>query len=371
MRMGFPLFLAGNTFSHGDTEARRRASDTVKHPEVPVLNFSVTSVTSVAKLFVFRSPMNYRSLFLATIQTTALFMAGLAIPLLGQLAAIFAPVPLVILALREGRQAGGIALLAAALLTGLLFGWQSGGIFFFSFGLMAIGIFEGLQRRWKPESASLVAGLLPVVAVTVVTVYYFVRIGKNPVTVIETYLKGSMSEAAKLYAQLGLAEMASVINSVSDAFVHNLVRLIPGITIATSVLQAACCYGLSRAVIMRRPGPATPVLNRTTLAQWHAPDVWVWGLIVGLTLIMVPDETARFAGWNLAIIYSVVYLIQGVAVVDHYLRKARIQPFMRGMIHSLIVALPSIVFVIALGVVDIWADFRKLRGPAQPNAGDS
>jgi uncharacterized protein YybS (DUF2232 family) len=284
--------------------------------------------------------MNYRSLFLATIQSTALFTAGLAVPLLGQMAAIFAPVPLVILALREGRQTGGIALLAAALLTGLLFGWQSGGIFFLIFGLMAIGIFEGLQRQWKPESASLVAGLLPVVA-------------------------------AKLYAQLGLAEMASVINSVSDAFVHNLVRLIPGITIATSVLQAACCYGLSRAVVMRRPGPATPVLNRTTLAQWHAPDVWVWGLIVGLTLIMVPDETARFAGWNLSIVYSVVYLLQGVAVVDHYLRKARIQPFMRGMIHSLIVALPSIVFVIALGVVDIWADFRKLRGPAQPNAGDS
>ena len=54
-----------------------------------------------------------------------------------------------------------------------------------------------------------------------------------------------------------------------------------------------------------------------------------------------------------------------MAIVDHYLRKARIQPFMRGMIHTLILALPSIVFVIALGMVDIWADFRKLRGPMQ------
>ena len=142
---------------------------------------------------------------------------------------------------------------------------------------------------------------------------------------------------------------------------HTLVRLIPGITVATSVFQAACCYGLSRAIVLRRPGQALPNLNRTTLAQWHAPDVWVWGLIIGLTL-MVPNASVRWTGWNLAIVYAVVYLTQGVAIVDHYLRKGRIQPFMRGMIHTLILALPSIVFVIALGVVDIWADFRKLRG---------
>jgi uncharacterized protein YybS (DUF2232 family) len=308
--------------------------------------------------------MNYRSIFLATVQTTALFVAGFVIPVLGQLVAVFAPVPLIILALREGRQTALIALLASTVFTGILFGWHAGGIFFFSFGLMATGISEGLRRQWKPEAAALLGGLLPVFALTVVTAYYFLNLGKNPVTVVETYLKDSMTEAAKLYTQLGLTEMSSAINSLSDTFVHNLVRLIPGITIATSVFQAACCYGLSRGIVLRRPG-AAPSLNRTTLALWSAPDVWVWGLIVGLALIMVPGETARLTGWNLAIIYTVVYLTQGVAIVDHYLRKGRIQPFMRGMIHTLILALPSIVFVIALGVVDIWADFRKLRGPVR------
>jgi uncharacterized protein YybS (DUF2232 family) len=313
--------------------------------------------------------MNYRSIFLATIQTAGLFVAAFIIPLLGQLVAVFAPVPLIILALREGRQAGLTALVGSTALSGVLFGWQSGGIFFFSFGLMAIGISEGLRRRWKPEAASLAGGLLPVFALAVVTAYYFMHLGRNPVTVIETYLKDSMSEAAKLYTQMGLTEMASTINTLSGAFVHNLVRLIPGITVATSVFQAACCYGLSRMLVVRRPGPATPALNLTTLAQWHAPDAWIWGLIAGLSLLMLPHEAAWYTGLNAAILYAVVYLVQGVAIVDHYLRKARIQPFLRGMLHTLILALPSIVFVIALGVVDIWADFRKVRGPATPAEG--
>jgi ABC-type spermidine/putrescine transport system permease subunit II len=58
-----------------------------------------------------------------------------------------------------------------------------------------------------------------------------------------------------------------------------------------------------------------------------------------------------------------VYLAQGAAIIDFYLRKVRIRPFMRGLILAVILAMPSIVFAIALGIVDIWADFRKARGP--------
>ncbi len=81
---------------------------------------------------------------------------------------------------------------------------------------------------------------------------------------------------------------------------------------------------------------------------------------------MVPNETAKLAGWNLAILYSVVYLSQGIAIVEHYLKKARIQPVVRGLIQAVILALPLVVCVMALGVVDIWADFRKVRDPAAP-----
>lgn len=308
--------------------------------------------------------MNYRQILIATIQTVGLFVAGFVIPLLGQVVALFTPVPLILVYVRNGKREGFISLIASSVIIGVIGGWQLAVILLFSFGLMAIGISEGMRRQWKPESCALAGGLLPLIVLAIVTALYVFKSGKNPVLALDDYLRESIAEAARFYTQLGLAEMANVISSISDTFVYYFVRLIPGIMIATSVFQAACCYGLSRALILRRPG-ASPALTNTSLAAWHAPDVWVWGLIIALALIMVPGEPAKFTGWNLAILYALLYLVQGIAIVEHYLRKGRIRPYIRGLIHTLILALPSIVFVIALGIVDIWADFRKVRGPVK------
>jgi uncharacterized protein YybS (DUF2232 family) len=133
------------------------------------------------------------------------------------------------------------------------------------------------------------------------------------------------------------------------------------------ILLALASFVLAVRIITRKPGSA-PAITVPSLAHWHAPDVWVWGLIVTLGLILVPNETVKFTGWNLAILYSLIYLVQGISLVEHYLRKARVHSLVRGLIHAIILALPpTVACVMALGVVDIWADFRKLRGPLTPS----
>ncbi len=308
--------------------------------------------------------MNYRSTLLASAQTLGLFIAGFFIPVLGQAFVLFTPVPIIITYVRNGRAEGLTALLATGVIVTALFGWHLAAILFFSFGLMAIGTSEGMRRQLRPESIVVLGALLPIATAGIVLTYYLAHMGKNPVTILEGHLRDSIAEAAKLYSNLGLKEMASVITSVSDTFVHYLVRLVPGITAATSLIQAACCFGLARAAILRKSG-AVPVPSQPSLAAWHAPDAWVWGLIATLALIMVPKEAARMIGLNCAIVFSVVYLVQGIAIVEHVLRKARFQAVARSLIHAIILALPTIVFVIALGVVDIWADFRKVRRTVQ------
>lgn len=310
--------------------------------------------------------MNYRSTLLASAQTLGLFVAGFVIPVLGQALVLFTPVPIIIAYVRNGRAEGLTALLATGAIVTALLGWHVAAILFLSFGLMAIGMAEGMQRRLRPESIVALGGLLPIAIAGIVLAYYLAHVGKNPVTILEGRLRDSIAEAAKLYSNLGLKEMASMVTSVSDTFVHYLVRLVPGITVATSLIQAACCFGLARAAILRQSGAVpVPSPSQPSLAAWYAPDAWVWGLIATLALIMVPNEAARLIGLNCAIVFSVVYLVQGIAIVEHVLRKARIKAVARGLIHALILALPTIVFAMALGVVDIWADFRKVRRAIQ------
>jgi len=308
--------------------------------------------------------MNFRSTILATVQTSGLVIAGFLVPVLGQALVLFTPVPLIVAYARDGRTEGLTALISSAAIIAALLGWYIAAVFFFGFGLMAIGTAEGMLRQLGSEFIVILGGLLPIAAAGIVLALYLAQTGKNPLTILEKHLRDSIADAAKIYSSLGLMEMSSAVTSVSDSIVHYLVRLVPGITVATSLIQAACCLGLARLIILRRPGEV-PASSQPSFAAWHAPDAWVWGLIVALALIMVPREAVRLIGLNCAIVFTVVYLVQGIAIIENVLRKARLKAVARCLIHAFILALPTIVFVVALGVVDIWADFRKVRQAVQ------
>jgi uncharacterized protein YybS (DUF2232 family) len=308
--------------------------------------------------------MNYKVVLVAAAQAVALFLSGFFIPLLGMM---FTPVPLVLAYVRQGKSEGLSALGLSVAVIGAIAGWQVAAVLLLSFGLMAVGTAEGLLRRWKPEATALAGGLLPTAALALVAARFFLYTHKNPVTFIEALLHEQRTLAAKLYTNLKLTEVAAAVSSVPDAFIHYFVLLLPGIVVTSLTLLAAGCFVLSVRSIIRRPGNA-PVLAVPSLAQWHVPDVWVWGLILTFVLIAIPNQTVKFTGWNLAILFAVIYLIQGIAIMEHYLRKARIQPVLRGLIYAVILALPpTVAGVIALGIVDIWADVRKVRGPVPPS----
>lgn len=143
--------------------------------------------------------MNYRSILLAALQTIGLFFTGFVIPLLGQVIALFAPVPLILSYVRDGRREGVSALLFASAVIAAIGGWQAAAILFFSFGLMALGIGEGMRRNLKPEQTALIGGFLPIAVLMLMVIFYIARPGKGPILVAEEYLRNSIVEAAKLY----------------------------------------------------------------------------------------------------------------------------------------------------------------------------
>lgn len=308
--------------------------------------------------------MNYKAILVAAAQAAVLFISGFFIPLLGMM---FTPVPLVLAYVRQGRSEGLSALGLSIAVVGAIAGWQVAAALLLCFGLMAVGTAEGMRRQWKPETTALAGGLLPVTAITLVAARFFLHTNKNPVTFIEAFFKEQRALAAKLYTDLKLTEVAAAVSAVPDTFIHYFVLLLPGIVVTSMILLAAACFVLAVRIITRKPGSA-PAITVPSLAAWHAPDVWVWGLIVTLALILVPNGTVKFTGWNLAILYSVIYLIQGISLVEHYLRKVRVHSLVRGLIYAIILALPpTVACTMALGVVDIWADFRKVRGPVTPS----
>jgi len=311
--------------------------------------------------------MPHRSVIVAGLQAAGIFVAGiLNIPIISQIIILFVPVPLVAVSLLRGRKAGAAAGGIAAALVALVSGGQIAVLLLFlSLLVMALGLAEGMTRGLRPEQAIILGGVLPLIPLMLFLAPLLAKAGKNPILLAEEYLRQNLADAQQLYVRMGLAEVAQSVAAVADAVVFYLVRLMPGLLLATSLLQAATCYGMARVIILRR-SPASPLAASPSLAVWHAPDSWVWGLIVALGSIAVfpRGSAAWFAGLNLAILYLLVYLTQGIAIVEYFQRKARVPAIWRSFLHALILALPSVVAVLAFGIVDIWGDFRKIRAAA-------
>ena len=311
--------------------------------------------------------MPYRSIIVAALQSAGLYAAGFLIPFIGQIAMLFVPVPLVVLFLREGRPAGHLALATACFLAAALGWWQMAVLLFFlGFGLMALGLAEGMMRGWKAEQTVFLGGVLPLAALLLLLSILLLKSGKNPFTVAEEYLKTSIEDAQKVYTKLGLTEVVQTLGMVTDQVIRTVVRLLPGIFVSTSLIQAAGCYGMARAIVLRR-SPASRLASQPSLAFWHAPDTFVWGLILTLVLVTWGSlDHARtavlFLGLNLSFVFALVYLIQGISILEYLFRRARIPAIGRTLLHTIILALPLVVLIIPLGIIDIWADFRKVRG---------
>jgi uncharacterized protein YybS (DUF2232 family) len=118
-----------------------------------------------------------------------LFLLGLLVPLLGQVLALFAPVPILLAYGGTGRREGLVAAALAAAVATLAAGWQAGIVFVIAFGLMAIGTGEGMLRRMSPERAVLLGGMPPVAAAAAVLAAVVLASGGNPVTALETELR--------------------------------------------------------------------------------------------------------------------------------------------------------------------------------------
>jgi uncharacterized protein YybS (DUF2232 family) len=70
----------------------------------------------------------------------------------------------------------------------------------------------------------------------------------------------------------------------------------------------------------------------------------------------------RVVGLNLLVVFLPIYFLQGLAVVTFFFQKKGVSPVLRTLGYALIALLnPMPMLITAIGVFDMWADFRKPR----------
>lgn len=136
-------------------------------------------------------------------------------------------------------------------------------------------------------------------------------------------------------------------------------------SIATLALAWAMYHRLSRA----RLGPPLAPLR-----EFRFNDQLVWGLIVGLTIVLLPTLTAlRGAGKNLLVFFGALYAVRGFGVLAWFTAPGRLgMTLALGFIMLFAPVLNAFaalgfmmlgVAALALGLGDTWADWRRRARP--------
>lgn len=159
---------------------------------------------------------------------------------------------------------------------------------------------------------------------------------------------------------VALGEPRPASPTVGGARPGRMVGLVPALLGLESLLALALGWAAYHRLARARIGP--PI---GSLRNLRFNDQWVWGLVVGITLLMLPTLIEwRAAGLNLVCFLGTLYALRGAGVLTWWIPdKAAIWlllalVIMVSVLGPVWVLLLTLVVTFALGLGDTWQDFR-------------
>jgi uncharacterized protein YybS (DUF2232 family) len=292
--------------------------------------------------------------------TSLIFLISVFIPIIGFVAALFIPLPILFYRLKLGRINGLIIAVATSLLMVVLIGGLSIDVIFFA-GLLLIGFMLGelFELNLSIEQTTLIASGSVVLSGLISLIISSILSGESVLAMVSDYVAKNLELTLVLYKGMGMSpENIELISRSLDKIQQVLVAIIPALVLASTLFVAWISILLARPVLISR---SLSYPDFGPLNLWKAPDYLVWGVIgCGLALFL-PQAAIKVVGINGLLILMTIYFFQGMAIVSFYFDKKGLPRFVRVFLYTLI-ALQQLILlaVIGLGFFDLWVNFRRL-----------
>jgi uncharacterized protein YybS (DUF2232 family) len=234
-------------------------------------------------------------------------------------------------------------------------------------GFLGVVLAEVLRRKLSIEKAilsSIVALILPVL---VLIAFSILHTGEAPWQSGEAYLANAILENVKTYSEMGFPpEQINQIKDNAKKIAATLINILPALVL----VNVAFCIWLNllaARTIFYRQRLYFPDFG--DLARWKSPEKLIWLVIVSGGMLLIPDDRVFYAALNILILCLFVYLLQGLAIISFLFRKKNIPIILRTVFYVLLTFQPIFtLLVIAVGLFDLWLDFRKFNATMDGSA---
>ena len=292
--------------------------------------------------------------------TSLIFLISVFIPIIGFVAALFIPLPILFYRLRLGRINGLVIPIISSLVMVVFIGGISLDILFFA-GLLLIGFILGelFELNLSIEKTTLYASGSVVLSGLIGLIISSMLTGEGVFEIVSNYVAKNLELTLVLYQSMGMSqENVQLISQSLDKIQHVLVTIIPALVSTSTLFVTWISILLAKPVLISR---SLHYPDFGPLNLWMAPDYLVW-VVIGCGLaVFLPIPVIKVIGLNGLLILMTVYFFQGIAIVSYYFNKKRFPKILRIFLYTLM-ALQQLILlaVIGLGFFDLWINFRRL-----------
>ena len=300
-----------------------------------------------------------KNFLLAFASTVLLALVAALVPLGGMLLIPLVPQPALAFGLRHGPGRASVLLILATALVAYLGGRELAAGYAL-LALMTVLLLYSFGRGWPIERvvAGAAAGMLGALAAGLSLFY-------GPVSAVRdglgTLLKENMDASLDLYGKLGLSsESLDLLRERAPEIVAMVLKVLPALAFAAFAVIAL----INMFFLLRRfPERRAYFAAAADLKEWRSPEFLVWCFILsGFALFLPGAEAARTLALNFFLMIAVFYFFQWLSIVAYYFHHKHVPHFLRSLIYvAIVVEQICTVFVVALGLFDMWGDFRRLK----------
>lgn len=293
---------------------------------------------------------------LGVIGSFVLFAAYLAVPPLGIFSGIMAPFPAAYNRVVHGRTAALIILLGSTTAITALFGVAAGCLYLGMCGMISYVLPELLLRGVGAGRALFWTTAANMLIFAAGFITYSMLSGVNLQQIISKEISGSLQQAVAIYEKSGVTgeELELIKRSMSTA-AELLQRLYPALVTVLFAAIAGC-----NLVLIRKTTAKTAVnLSIGDFNTYRNPYPLVWVLIVTGFSLLLPVPLIAAPALNILLIITLLYFLQGMAIISTLITKYSVSALLRIVFYAMLIIQPYLLaLVAAIGLFDLWVDFR-------------
>ena len=225
------------------------------------------------------------------------------------------------------------------------------------FGVPACTVAVGLRHRWSIERTVL-AGM----AAWSVSVASLALLAYGDLTTLIAAARQQLAHgfdlALSTYGSFGVPE-DTLPTTEREMLVTGLLQVLPALVVLGGALMV-----IANLVLLRN---WTNRSHEVDLRLWRTPEPLIWALIGTGFGMFLPWRPLGLLARNFFLVLLGGYFCQGLAIVSYFLERLRLPRGIR-VAGYLLIAVQHIIagIVLALGVFDLWGNFRRLSA-GSPN----